>query len=93
MVSENSKFLFLVEGLHPADNSESMNLGAEWTLMQMLSLRAGYQTLFQTDSELGMTFGFGVAGNLGNQRYHLNYAWAGHEHLDDTHRMTMSIEF
>ncbi len=93
LVSENSQFLFLVEGLHPADNSESMNLGAEWTLMQMFSLRAGYQTLFQTDSELGMTFGFGVAGNLGNQRYHLNYAWAGHEHLDDTHRMTMSIEF
>ncbi|PID81774.1 hypothetical protein CSB20_01225 [bacterium DOLZORAL124_64_63] len=93
VVSEDSRFLFLIEGLHPADNSESLNLGAEWTLMRMFSLRAGYQTLFQTDSQLGMTLGFGVAGNLGNQRYHLNYAWAGHKRLEDTHRMTMSIAF
>ena len=93
VVSEDSKFLFAVEGLHPNDNSESLNLGAEWTLEQLLSLRVGYQTLFQTDSETGLTFGFGVAGKLGNNLYQLNYAWAGHDHLDNTHRMTMVIEF
>ncbi len=91
--SENSEMLFLVEGLHPNDNSESMNLGAEWTLRRMFSLRAGYQTLFQEDSELGLTAGFGVAGDLGNNRYELNYAWAGHESLESTHRFTMIIAF
>ena len=92
-VSENSAFLFLVEGLHPNDNSESMNLGLEWTMRRLLALRVGYQTLFQTDSELGLTFGFGVSGDLGGNRYQLNYAWAGHEYLEDTHRITMVIEF
>jgi hypothetical protein len=92
-VSEDSAFLFLVEGLHPNDNSESMNLGIEWTLRRLLALRVGYQTLFQTDSELGLTFGFGVSGDLGDNLYQLNYAWAGHEYLEDTHRITMVIEF
>jgi hypothetical protein len=91
--SDDSAFLFLIEGLHPNDNSESVNLGVEWTLNRLLALRAGYQTLFQTDSELGLTLGFGIAGDLGDNHYELSYAWAGHEYLEDTHRLTMVIEF
>ena len=93
VVGENSEMLFLIEGLHPNDNSESMNLGAEWSLWRILALRGGYQTLFQTDSQLGLTFGFGVQGDLGDNRFELNYAWAGHDYLEDTHRFTMVIEF
>lgn len=93
VVSDDSAFLFLIEGLHPGDNSESVNLGLEWTLQRLLALRVGYQTLFQTDSELGLTGGFGIAGDLGGNRYHLNYAWAGHKYLESTHRVTMVIEF
>lgn len=91
--SENSRLLLLVEGLHPNDNSESMNLGAEWTLRNILALRCGYQTLFQEDSELGLTAGFGVFGSLGERTYELNYAWAGHESLESTHRLTMVLGF
>jgi hypothetical protein len=92
-VSQESALLLLVEGLHPNDNSESMNLGVEWKLRRLLALRAGYQTLFQTDGELGLTLGFGVEGDLGRSRYALDYAWAGHEYLEDTHRVTLVIGF
>lgn len=91
--SARSRLLLLADGLHPNDNSESLNLGAEWTLQDLLALRAGYQTLFQTDSQLGLTFGFGVQGRLGGNRYRFDYAWAGHDYLDDTHRLTMAVEF
>lgn len=91
--SEKSRLLLLAEGLHPNDNSESMNVGAEWALRDLLTLRAGYQTLFQTDSQLGPTFGFGVQGKLGGNLYRFDYAWAGHDYLDDTHRVTMVVEF
>ncbi len=90
---ENSSFLFLVEGVHPNDNSESMNLGMEWKLWRLLALRGGYQTLFQTDGELGPTLGFGVVGELGKSKYEVNYAWANHDHLGDTHRVTMVVMF
>ena len=38
-------------------------------------------------------FGFGVKGQLGGNAYRFDYAWAGHEYLDDTHRLTMVVEF
>ncbi len=90
---ENSSLLFLVEGVHPNDNSESMNIGAEWRLWNLLALRGGYQTLFQTDGELGPTFGFGVDGDLKGSHYTLDYAWADHDHLGGTHRVTMVVGF
>jgi hypothetical protein len=93
VVSDDSRLLFLAEALHPNDNSESANLGVEWTAYDLLALRAGYQTLFQEDRELGLTAGFGVHGDLGGNQYHLNYAWAAHDHLQDTHRFTLVLVF
>lgn len=90
---DRNRLLFLAEGLHPNDNSESLNLGAECQLRDLLALRLGYQTLGQEDSQLGVTFGFGVKGRLGGNAYRFDYAWAGHDYLDDTHRLTMVVEF
>lgn len=91
--SDDSRFLAVLEGLHPSDNSESANLGLEWEWKRMFALRAGYQTLFQVDGELGLTMGFGVKGVLGSNTYQVDYAWAGHESLQDTHRVSMAINF
>lgn len=93
VLGSDSKLLLLAEALHPNDNSESANFGLEWTWIEVLSLRAGYQTLFQTDRELGLTFGFGIGGDLGANRYRFDYAWAGNKHLEDTHRLTMVLMF
>ncbi len=48
-----------VDALRPSDNVEVVNLGTEVTVMDHLSLRAGYKSLFQTDSEEGLTLGAG----------------------------------
>lgn len=92
-LSENNGLLVLVEALHPNDNSESANLGVEWKWKDLFALRFGYQTLFQTDRELGLTWGFGVQGDLGSNRYQLDYAWADHAHLQSTHRLTVALLF
>jgi hypothetical protein len=88
-----SRLLFLVDALHPNDNTESLNAGMEWSWLDALALRAGWQTLFQEDSELGATLGFGLAGELAATRFDFDYAWAGHERLDDTHRVTVILSF
>ncbi len=93
LTDEDNKVLALIEALHPSDNSESVNLGLEWEWKRLFALRAGYQTLFQTDGQLGLTLGFGVAGELGANAYRVDYAWAGHERLQDTHRVSMAIDF
>jgi hypothetical protein len=90
-VGSQSELLLSVDALHPNDNTESINVGAEWSWKGALALRGGYQTLFEDDSELGLTFGFGLQGDFADSEYQFDYAWAGHEHLSETHRFTLVL--
>ena len=91
-VGANTRMLFAVDALHPNDNTETMNAGAEWSWRETLAVRAGWQTLFQQDSPLGPTFGFGLKGKFGEERtYRLDYAWAAHDYLDATNRFTLVL--
>jgi long-subunit fatty acid transport protein len=88
-----SELLILVDGSNPSDNTESLSAGAEWTWKRALALRAGYQNLFQEDSELGVTLGAGIQAGFGNNRFYVDYAWADHERLQETHRTTFILTF
>jgi len=92
-VSERSTILLSVDAFHPSDNSESVSLGGEWAWKETVALRAGYQDLFQTDSELGLTFGAGLQGQLSENRFRFDYAWGEHDHLEETHRLTFALTF
>ena len=54
-----SKIVLAMDAFHPSDNSESVSAGAEWLFRDTFALRAGYQQLFQTDSNVGVTLGVG----------------------------------
>jgi hypothetical protein len=92
-MNEESEILVLVDAHHPSDNTESMSLGAEWFWRETLALRAGYQSLFQGDSEVGLTLGIGVRSGIGGTLAQFDYAWGTHEFLDETHRITFGLEF
>lgn len=88
-----SELLLAVDAFHPRDNTESMSAGAEWSWRDTIALRAGYQRMFQQDNELGPTLGVGVRAGSGHPWFHVDYAWAAHDQLQDTHRVTMSLTF
>jgi hypothetical protein len=90
---EDLRALFATEAVHRADNTESLGLGAELSLRERLALRAGWQSLFLLDSEVGLTAGAGVRGTFDELRYHVDYAWADHGRLEDTHRFSFGIQF
>jgi hypothetical protein len=92
-LGEDSELLLSADAFHPSDNTEFVSAGAEWSYKNTFDLRAGYQNLFQSDSELGPTLGLGIRGSIGESRFHLNYAWADHERLSETHRMTFVLAF
>lgn len=52
-----SRLLTSAEFTHPPDNSEKLNLGAEYSFHDYLFLRGGYKMNYDTE---GMTAGFGV---------------------------------
>ena len=80
--------------LHPSDNSEAVNLGAEYTFWNTLSLRGGMVALFETDRTGGTTFGIGVHRKLlGDLRLAADYTYADWGVLEGTHRATISIAY
>lgn len=87
----HTNLLFAVDALHPSNNTESLNAGAEWSWKDLFSLRAGYQTLFQDDSELGWTLGAGVATEIGDRELEFDYGWADHDRLEPTQRLTLVL--
>ncbi len=74
--SETVGLTLEADALRPSDNVEVVNLGAEATIMNHVCLRAGYKSLFQTDSEEGLTLGVGLKYNEpGSMGLEVDYAY------------------
>lgn len=92
--SEFLEVLLAVDALHPINTSESVNLGMEVKLFNMLYLRSGYNSLFQTDSEAGLTLGGGLNYRLfGASNIRVDYAYADMGRLGDISRFTLGMTF
>jgi len=92
-LGSSSRILWVADAHHPNDNTESLSGGAEWSWKETFDLRAGYQRLFQEDSETGLTLGLGIRGDFGDNLFSFDYAWADHDFLQETHRMTFTVAF
>ncbi|MEJ5263371.1 MAG: PorV/PorQ family protein, partial [Ignavibacterium sp.] len=57
---ENSRLTLAVDAVHPNDHSEYINSGLEYSWNEIVFIRGGYNSLFETDSEKGLTIGFGL---------------------------------
>ncbi|MBN1154877.1 PorV/PorQ family protein [candidate division KSB1 bacterium] len=90
----NYRWTLAIDAMHPNDNTEYVNLGTEYSIKNMLFIRAGYKNLFMKDSEEGLTVGGGLAYNLsGAINFKIDYAYADFGILDNVQRFTLGIEF
>ncbi len=91
---EDHVFTIAVDALHPNDNDESLNVGAEYVLYDLIALRGGYKSLFLDNSEEGLTFGIGLkytfAPGLG---LYFDYAYQEFGVLDNTQHFTLGLRF
>ncbi len=92
-IDENNELHFVADAFHPSDNSESVSFGGEYKFMNTFALRAGYQQLFQIDSEVGLTLGGGILWDIANYVIHIDYSSNAHRRLGNTQRMTIGMEF
>lgn len=86
--------VLLTDAAHPNDNSEYMNVGAEYSFRDLFSLRAGYRNLFEVDGEQGLTFGGGLNVRLDRSlRIRFDYAYADFGRLEEAHWLTLDLTF
>ena len=90
----NHTIQFSTDAAHPNDNSEYVNLGAEYDFRDLLALRGGYRNLFEVDGEQGLTFGAGLNLRIDRTlRTRIDYAYADFGRLEETHWFTVALDF
>ena len=74
-ISDRVNLLLSIDTVIPSDDVEHLNLGFELTYSERVFLRCGYAQLGKSDSEQGLTFGFGSKIYLFGLDFTLNYAY------------------
>lgn len=90
-LNDANRLMLVADAFHPNDNSESVSLGAEYALKDLVAVRAGWQNLFLRDSEVGLTLGAGMRARFEATQYRVDYAWADQGRLGSSHRLTVAV--
>jgi hypothetical protein len=98
IVSGAQRLTLAVDALHPNNNSESINVGAQYQYrvpgVATLFLRGGYRGLYMDSAEYGLTAGGGVALTLiHNTLLKVDYAYKDIGILGDTSTFTIGLTF
>ena len=91
--AEEHRLIVDVDALHPNDNTESLNVGAEYIFRDILFIRGGYRALFQQDRQGGLSLGVGVAYDIAGARLKADYAWNDFGVLQKVQRFSIGIQF
>jgi len=91
---EESRVTLAVDAIHPNDHTEYVNAGMEYSWEEIVFIRAGYNSLFEKDSEKGLTAGFGLHYRIINLvKVGLDYAYQDFGRLTEVHYFSLGIKF
>ena len=79
-----------LDAVHPSDNLEQLQLGAEYAYMESAFLRTGY--IFRHDTA-GFNAGAGVSLPMSGYRLGIDYAFSNYTILDNVHRFSFRFNF
>ena len=79
-----------VDASHPRDFSEQIYVGAEYTFINMFSIRAGFVS---PADEHNFSAGFGVKRNISGMNLGIDYAYQPYGIFNNVHRFTLSFSF
>ncbi|MBN2031213.1 PorV/PorQ family protein [bacterium] len=88
MGEHENALLLSVDAIHPRDYTEQLNIGAEFLLMDMFAIRAGYK--YNYDEE-GLTLGAGLNYTLSGLSVRIDYAYTPIVSFDTVNRFSIGI--
>jgi len=92
--SDDWKITANLDAIHPNDNTEYLNSGLEIGWNDIFFLRAGYKSIFEKNSEQGLTAGAGINYRLtSGVSVILDYAYLDFGRLDAVHFISLSAKF
>lgn len=92
--SDQMRLTLETNAVHPNDNTEYLNSGLEYSWNERIFLRAGYKSLFEKDTEQGLTFGLGLNYRLIDMvTLKFDYAYQDFGRLKNVHYLTLGVKF
>ncbi len=92
--TNSHSLIFALDAMHPNDNYESINLGAEYTFLGQFAIRGGYKSLFLPDSEESFTLGAGFKQLIiGNVNFKFDYFYGDFGRLNDIQKFSIGVNF
>jgi hypothetical protein len=83
-----------LDAVHPNDNTEYLNVGAEYAWNEMVFIRGGWKSLFERDTEQGITAGIGLHYRVaGEFKIKVDYAYQDWGRLKNVHYLTFGVKF
>ena len=95
MLSKHTVLIVAVDLLHPNNDEESINLGAEYVLFETFALRAGYRSLFLSNRTSGLSLGAGltVSPRRSDMKIVVDYAYVDWDVLNAVHNFSLGLKF
>jgi hypothetical protein len=88
------KITIAVDALHPSDDYESVNVGAEYSFDDVIAVRGGYKSLFLKESQESYTFGVGFKQHIvGNITLMADYCYIRFGKLTNAQKFTLGMGF
>lgn len=86
--AQKQSLIVSIDALHPRSYSERVNVGAQYTLSNLLVMRGGY--MYNYD-ERGLTAGIGVQKSISGLLFKIDYAYTPFGIFDNVQRISINI--
>lgn len=94
LLLDRSNLTLAVDLLHPNNEEESVNIGAEYLMVDTFTLRAGYRSLFVSDRIGGLSLGTGiVVPTSSDMKISIDYAYVDFGVLNAVHNFSVGLQF
>jgi hypothetical protein len=90
IASESHRLLLAIDGNHPNDNFERLNIGGEYGWNEMFFARFGYKVNYDVEK---WTIGAGVRATVLQQQIRFDYAYVDYADLGKVSRFTVELRF
>jgi opacity protein-like surface antigen len=92
--SAEHRLTIAADAIHPNDHTEYINTGFEYTWNETFFIRGGYKSLFERDTEQGLTFGVGLNYRLIEAvKVKIDYAYQDFGRLTNVHYFALGLIF
>jgi hypothetical protein len=89
------KFLISADAIHPNNDYESVNIGSQFSFRDLIYIRGGWNSLFLTDAEGGISFGVGINTTMlfSSTPVCFDYAYKDCGRLKAVHYFSVDVRF